>query len=96
MDRVFVSVGGIEVARGITMIEPEEGLTFRAMIHQARQTIVVADSSKISVVAPALICPISDIHMLITDTRASDEAIAPFLERGIEVQRVQVGDRKRH
>jgi DeoR family transcriptional regulator of aga operon len=58
------------------------------MIHQAKQVIVVADSTKIGVVTPALICPISDVHVLITDTRASDKAIAPFLERGINVQRV--------
>jgi DeoR family transcriptional regulator, aga operon transcriptional repressor len=88
MDRVFVSVCGIDLARGITVIEPEEGLTFRSMIQQAKQTIVVADSSKIGMVTPALICPISDIHLLITDTRAIDKAIAPFLERGIEVRRV--------
>jgi len=88
MDRVFVSVCGIDVTRGITVIEPEEALTFRSMIHQAKQTIVVADSTKIGIVTPALICPISDIHVLITDTRASDKAIAPFLERGIDVQRV--------
>jgi DeoR family transcriptional regulator, aga operon transcriptional repressor len=88
MDRVFVSVCGIDVARGITVIEPEEGLTFRAMVQQSKQTIVVADSSKIGVVTPALICPTSNIHVLITDTRASDKAIEPFLKRGIEVQRV--------
>src|SRR5579872_5765810 len=88
MDRVFVSVCGIDLARGITVIEPEEGLTFRAMIQQAKQTVVVADSSKIGMVTPALICPISDIDMLITDKRASDKAITPFQERGIEVQRV--------
>ena len=88
MDRVFVSVCGIDLARGITVIEPEEGLTFRSMIQQAKQTIVVADSSKIGMVTAALICPISDIHMLITDTRASDKMIAPFLELGIEVRRV--------
>jgi DeoR family transcriptional regulator, aga operon transcriptional repressor len=88
MDRVFVSVCGIDPARGITVIEPEEGLTFRSMIQQAKQTIVVADSSKIGMVTPALICPVSDIHLVITDTRATDKAIAPFLERGIEVRRV--------
>jgi len=88
MDRVFVSVCGIDPARGITVIEPEEGLTFRSMIQQAKQTIVVTDSSKIGMVTPALICPISDVHMVITDTRATDKAIAPFLERGIEVRRV--------
>lgn len=88
MDRVFVSVCGIDVGRGITVIEPEEALTFRAMIHQSKQTVVVADSSKFGIVTPALICPISNVHVLITDTRASDKLIAPFLERGIEVQRV--------
>ncbi len=88
MDRVFVSVCGIDPARGITVIEPEEGLTFRSMIQQAKQTIVVTDSSKIGMVTPALICPIADIHMIITDTRATDKAIAPFLERGIEVRKV--------
>jgi DeoR family transcriptional regulator of aga operon len=87
LDRVFVSVCGIDVARGITVIEPEESLTFRAMIHQAKQTVVVADSTKIGIVNPALICPISNIHMLITDSRATDKTIAPFLEHGIEVQR---------
>jgi DeoR family transcriptional regulator of aga operon len=88
MDRVFVSACGIDIARGITVIEPEEGLTFRAMIQQAKQTVVVADSTKFGVVTPALICPISGVHMIVTDTRASDKAIAPFLEQGIEVQRV--------
>jgi len=87
MDRVFVSVCGIDVARGITVIEPEEALTFRAMIHQCKQTVVVADSSKIGVVTPVLICPISDIHVLITDTRASEKAIGPYLQRGIDVVR---------
>jgi len=87
MDRVFVSVCGVDLTRGITVIEPEEALTFRSMIQQAKQTIVVADSSKIGVVTPALVCPISDIHVLITDVRASDKAIARFVERGIQVRK---------
>lgn len=88
MDRVFVSVCGIDVTRGATVIEPEEALTFRAMIHQSKQTVVVTDSTKLGVVSPALVCPIANVHTIITDTRASDKAIAPFRERGIEVQRV--------
>jgi len=88
MDRVFVSVCGIDLERGVTLIEPEEALTFRAMIQQSKQTIVVADSSKIGIVTPALVCPISKVQMLITDTRASDNLVAPFLEVGVEVRRV--------
>ncbi len=88
MDRVFVSVCGIDIARGITVIEPEEALTFRAMILQSKQTVVVADSSKIGMVTPSLICPITSVNVLITDKDASDKSIAPFVERGIDVRRV--------
>ena len=88
MDKVFVSACGVDLERGVTVIESEEALTFRAMVRQAKQTIVVADSSKLGVVAPALVCPIKEVQMLITDEDASDQAIAPYVERGIEVQRV--------
>lgn len=88
MDKVFISTCGIDLNRGITVIEPEESVTFRAMLHQAKLRIVVADSTKIGAVTPAFVCPISDIHILITDSRATDKSIAPFLDRGIEVKRV--------
>jgi DeoR family transcriptional regulator, aga operon transcriptional repressor len=88
MDRVFVSVCGVDVARGVTVIEPEEALTFRTMIQQAKQVVVVADSTKIGMITPSLICPISSVNLLITDTQAPDRAVAPFLKHGIEVRRV--------
>ena len=88
MDKVFLSACGLGIERGVTVIEPEESLTFRAMIRQAKLRVVVADSSKLGVVSPAFVCPVTDINILITDARASDKAIAPFLGRGIEVKRV--------
>ncbi len=88
LDKVFISACGVDVARGITVIEPEESLTFRAMVHQAKTRIVVADSSKLGVVTPALVCPVSEINTLITDSRASDKAVASFQQLGIEVRRV--------
>jgi DeoR family transcriptional regulator of aga operon len=88
MDKVFIAVRGIDGGRGATLNEPDEAITFRTMVHQAKQTIVLADSTKLGVVDPALVCPLSDIDLLITDTGASDECIAPFLERGLRVMRV--------
>jgi DeoR family transcriptional regulator of aga operon len=58
------------------------------MLKQSRQVIVVADSSKLGKVGPAFICPMSEVHMLITDVGASDQAIAGLLSRGIQVIRV--------
>jgi DeoR family transcriptional regulator, aga operon transcriptional repressor len=88
MEKAFVAVRGIDPNRGATIIEPDEAITFRTMVEQSKKVIVLADSSKIGVVDPALVCPLSDIDMLITDTGASDEAIAPFVEKGLDVLRV--------
>jgi DeoR/GlpR family transcriptional regulator of sugar metabolism len=40
---------------------------FRVMVRQAGEVIVVADSSKLGMVCPAVICPPRDIDLPITD-----------------------------
>ena len=88
MDKVFVSACGVDPVKGVTILEAEEAQTFRAMIRRAKTTIVVADSSKLGVVTAALVCPISEVHMLITDTAATDKVVSPFVKAGVEVRRV--------
>jgi DeoR family transcriptional regulator of aga operon len=55
------------------------------MVRQAKQVIVVADSSKIAMISPGLICPISDIDMLITDSGITPDALAGFKASGVHV-----------
>jgi DeoR family transcriptional regulator of aga operon len=88
MDKAFVSVTGLDAELGATTLESEEALVYRKMIKHARQVIVAADSSKLGKVSPALICPANEIHVLITDTGATPEAVAPFERQGIRVMRV--------
>jgi DeoR family transcriptional regulator of aga operon len=88
LDRLFLNVVGLHPERGCTTMEQDEALTFRAMVRQSREVIVVADSSKLGRISPSLICPITDIHTLVTDTGASEEQLAPFLERTVTVIRV--------
>ena len=88
VDKVFIGVNGIEAEHGLTCHNPDEAAINRAMVKHARQRIAVADHSKLGIVVTHLICPIGDVQLLITDSDASDEAIAPFLAKGIEVQRV--------
>src|SRR6202789_900281 len=64
LDKVFLSVTGLDAERGATTLETDEALVFRKMIKQAKQVIVTADSSKLGKVSPAFICPASDIHIL--------------------------------
>lgn len=87
MDKVFLSVTGLDAERGATTLETDEALVYRKMLKQSKQVIVVADSSKLGKVSPAFICPTSEIHVLITNAGATDESIAPFERQGIQVIR---------
>ena len=57
----------------------------RAMVRNAKQVVVVADSSKAGQCSPALICPASAIDLLITDDGISDEVLAGFSRQKIQV-----------
>jgi DeoR family transcriptional regulator of aga operon len=88
LDKAFIGACGVDVLRGATTIEPDEAAVFRAMARQAKLVIVVADSSKIAMVSPALICPVTDIDILITDSGISADALAGFRANGIQVMAV--------
>jgi DeoR family transcriptional regulator, aga operon transcriptional repressor len=84
-DRLFLGVTGIDVERGATLIEPEEAAVLRVMVRQAREVVVVADSSKLGMVSPAVICPQRNVDVLITDDGASDDAVRAFAGHGTRV-----------
>ena len=88
VDKVFIGVDGIDAERGLTTNYPEQAAIHRAMIRQARQKIVVADYHKIGVTGTALICPISEIDLFITNKVVSDKLISPFSEHGIKIRQV--------
>lgn len=85
LDKAFISVTGFDLTRGITTLESEEAAVSLAMIRNAKRVIVVADSKKIGNVSPALICPLSDIHVLVTDADLPEATHQELLDRGIEV-----------
>jgi DeoR family transcriptional regulator of aga operon len=88
MDRLFLSVTGMHPERGATIIEPEEAAVFRVMVRQAREIIVVSDSSKMGMVSPSVICSPREIDLLITDDGIADDTIAAFEAAGVRVMTV--------
>lgn len=88
VDKVFIGANGLHFEHGVTAHHPDEAALNTVMVRQARERIVVADHSKLGVIATYPFCPIQDVHRLITDTGASDEMVAPFIEKGIGVCRV--------
>jgi DeoR family transcriptional regulator, aga operon transcriptional repressor len=85
LDRLFVGVTGVDAIHGATIIEVEEAAVFRAMVRQAQQVVVVADSSKMGQISPAVVCPARDIDLIITDDGISEEAASAFDARKVRV-----------
>ncbi len=85
LDKIFLGVCGIHPEHGATTIQADEALLFRAMTRRAKQVIVVADSSKVGMTSPAVICPVHDIDLLITDNGISAESLQAFRKSGLPV-----------
>jgi DeoR family transcriptional regulator, aga operon transcriptional repressor len=60
----------------------------RALIERSRSVVVVADSSKIGLVAFAQICDISTVGELITDQSANPRILAALSDAGVRVTTV--------
>lgn len=86
--KAFIGSHGITVEHGLTGPNQLEALTFRAMMRRARQTIVLADHTKLGHTALYRIAPITAMHTLITDSAAAPELVAPIVASGAQVQKV--------
>jgi DeoR family transcriptional regulator of aga operon len=87
-DTFFFGSNGVHAEHGVTDQHTEEAAMNQALARQARQRILVVDHTKFGKIAQCLVCPIREVNMIVTDTGATDEMIAPFQELGIEVRRV--------
>lgn len=87
LDKAFISATGFDLDRGVTTLEPEEATVALTMLRQAKQAVLVADSSKLGEISPALICPITSIHTLVTDTDLPNAAFDALTAKGIQVIR---------
>lgn len=87
LDLVFLGADGFDVTAGATAGNEAEASTNALMASRAKRVIVVADASKLGKRAFARICDIGSVSMLITDSDATDDMIAPFQEAGLEVVR---------
>jgi DeoR family transcriptional regulator of aga operon len=85
MDRLFMGATGVDPARGAMVIQPDEAAVFRTMVRQARQRIVVADSSKVGHISPAVVCSPKEIDLLITDNGLAPEVAERFAANGVKI-----------
>ena len=86
--KLFFGANGVHPVHGITDEHPEEAAANEALARHAQMRIVLADHTKFGHTAKCLVCRIADVDMIVTDSGASDAAIAPFQQLGIKVLRV--------
>ncbi len=84
-DKLFLGVDGLDFEFGISTPNIEEAHLNQTMIEISRQIIVLADSSKIKNRSLAVICPLSQIDVVITDDRILPEDQAKLEQMGVEV-----------
>jgi len=85
LDKAFMGTMGFALKEGLTTTDPSEAFTKQAVMAQARQVIVLADSSKAGKVSFASAGRWADVHVLITDQ--SPSFAGALLRQGIKIIR---------
>lgn len=88
IDKLFLSVDGIDAEGGITNNYPYEADINFALIKMAKKIIVIADHTKIGKTHFIHMGNIEDIDILVTDTRAPADKIEAIRKKGVTVYQV--------
>ncbi len=86
-DKVLIGARAISLEQGLTNDYLPETMTDRAILKVGRETIIVADHTKVNRVSTAFLAPLNSIHKLVTDNKTSDEFVSALAQQGIEVIR---------
>jgi DeoR/GlpR family transcriptional regulator of sugar metabolism len=87
-DRFFLAVDGLDLNIGPSTPDVLEAQLNSRMIDAAKETTVVADSSKLGRRSVSRISSIEKLSRLITDTRAPADFVKQLEEKGLEVLQV--------
>lgn len=84
-DKLILSADGISVEAGITTHHHQEAEISKTMMERTKNTIVVADFSKIGRENFSYIAPIDAADILVTNENCNRQELADMKERGLEV-----------
>jgi len=84
-DKLFLGVDGFDTTHGLSTPNSEEAHLNTIMISMAKTVIVVTDSRKFLRRRFAFIGPITNIHMVITDSGIREQDKARLEKAGVEV-----------
>ena len=85
VDRAFIAVGGISLNRGITDYSIHTVEIQKMLIEISKESIILADNSKIDSVSLTKIIDIDDINFIITDSKVDRKIVDKYLKHGVEI-----------
>jgi DeoR/GlpR family transcriptional regulator of sugar metabolism len=94
VDKAFIGAGGVTLNGGLSDYNCEEAWVRQAIIERANQTILVADSGKFGTNALAVVCPLEQIDVIVSDINLPDIFIEGIRERKIELILTEAAEEK--
>ncbi len=85
IDRMFLGANGLDIEYGLTSPDYGDAETKRALLHQAKQVIVAADHTKIGSAYFEIIAPLSELDLLVTDSRLEPTLLQSLRDAGMQV-----------
>lgn len=86
LDIAFLGVNGINIEFGFSMHDEPEAVASRAFKAASRQTIIIADHTKIGKATFARFCALNEVDLLITDDGLPNDQQAALKKAGLKVQ----------
>jgi DeoR family transcriptional regulator of aga operon len=84
-DTLFMGIGAISLERGLMNDYLPEILTDRALRSMATSVVVIADSGKFDLVAPAFVFGLDDVDIIVTDSGVRPEVVDDLTAQAIRV-----------
>lgn len=88
VDKAFVGVNGINLKVGLTSMGTPQMDVKREIIKMANETFVLADSSKFGTSNLFTVCPMEDVHRVITDSEVTKEVVCLAKKMNVEMDLV--------
>jgi DeoR/GlpR family transcriptional regulator of sugar metabolism len=84
-DVCILGAAGVDAQVGITELDYEIAALHRSMMERSRRVVVLADHSKLSFRAPAVVASVSMVTTLVTDDAASPDALEQLQACGLHI-----------
>jgi DeoR/GlpR family transcriptional regulator of sugar metabolism len=89
VDRLFLGVGAIDSQAGLTEYNVEDAMIKPTMIRNAKEVILVVDSSKFEKIALAFVAPFNVLHHLITNEEPPRDLLSVLKENKVCVHVIE-------